>query len=231
MRAVRVPRKLGFDTISHVDEQTAKLFVMSGYTFVARYLRRDKRVNQYPDLTGDAVSLTPPELAGLLEAGLLVSAVQFGGGRMGAHLGTDYGHRIGQAAAHNATTLGLPAGVAIWCDAEWSEPVPARRSVREYLDAWSRPVEAAGYEPGLYVGAGTRLSGQELWELPRYRHYWQGNSIVPWVANRGYQMHQGYQCGGRVDGRRAGPRVHGLIIDQDLAHLDQLGERFRVVGP
>jgi hypothetical protein len=219
MRATRVPRRLGFDAAVHVSRDAAGRMLESGYRFAVRYVRRDKRVNQHPDTTWP-ISLTPPELSGLLETGLLVSIVQFGAGSTGGKLSARYGREKGEAAAWNCAELGIPRGVCVWCDAEWSDPIPEPRAVIDYLDAWAAPVADAGYEPGLYVGPGINLTGQQLWERPGYRHYWQSNAVVPDIPNRGYQLTQAYQG-----------EVHGLMIDANIARLDIQGERFRVVGP
>jgi hypothetical protein len=220
MKAVACPRRLGFDAAGYVSPELASIMRTSGYRFTVRYVRRDEQVNERPDLSSWLVSLTPPELAGLLTSGLLVSVVQFGAARTGGQLGARYGRAKGAAAAHNAKGLGVPAGVTVWCDAEWSDPIPEPRAVMAYLDAWAAPVADAGYEPGLYVGPGINLSSQQLWERPGYRHYWQSNAVVPDVATRGYQMTQAYQG-----------VVHGINIDANIARMDVLGDRFRVVGP
>ncbi len=50
-------------------------------------------------------------------------------------------------------------------------------------------VKAAGYLPGLYVGGGALLSGEQLYSLP-FEHYWRSQSRVPDIPNRGYQLIQ-----------------------------------------
>jgi hypothetical protein len=227
--AVRVPRKLGFDTISYVDPDTASLFLMSGYYFCVRYIRRDIHVNDRPDMTDDLVSLSKKELRELVKAGMLVSPVQFAAQHSWRKLGSTYGAEIGAAAATNCQLLDMPKGITVWCDAEWVDG-PSESQIWDYLVAWGSMVKAGGYSPGLYVGSGSILDSDKLYGLPYFRHYWKANSIVPMVSERGYQMIQGFQCGYKVSGRPAGPRIHGLVIDQNIVHLDQKGERFRVVG-
>ena len=227
--AVRVPRKMGFDTISYVCPDTAGVFLMSGYYFCIRYIRRDIHVNEVPDMSDDLVSLSNKELRELVRAGMLVSPVQFAAQREWRKLGSAYGAEIGAAAATNCQLLDLPRGVTVWCDAEWSDG-PSESQIWDYLVAWGSMVKAGGFEPGLYVGAGSKLDSDKLFGLPYFKHYWKSNSIVPEVAERGYQMYQGFQCGYQVSGKSAGPRIHGLVIDQNLVHLDQKGDRFLVCG-
>jgi hypothetical protein len=73
-------------------------------------------------------------------------------------------------------------------------------------------VEAAGYLPGLYVGANCILNSQQLYDLP-FQHYWQSESEVPTVATRSYQMVQSF----------VGEPVNGIGIDQDITYIDDEG--------
>jgi len=234
MRAIRVPRKGAFDTTRCVDSATAALFRASGYYTCLRYIRTDKRVNDAPDPDPKAwlISLSHQELAGLMEARMLVSPVQIGTARNGHKAGHTYGSRKGEAAVYNCEALGFPKGITVWFQAEWDEPHPSTSRQIAHYNALSKQLVDAGYEAGLYVSTGCRLDAQQLYrELPHVNHYWRANAMTPEVAVRGYQLYQGFQCGGEVDGRPAGPPIHGLVIDQNLVHLDNKGHRFRVVGP
>lgn len=234
MRATRVPRKAAFDTTRYVDPATAALFKLSGYYTCIRYIRTDKRVNDRPDASPGAwlVSLSHQELAGLMEARMLVSPVQIGTARNGHKVGHTYGTEKGEAAAHNCEALGLPKGITVWFQAEWAEPYPSTSRQLAHYNALSKQLVDAGYEAGIYVSTGCGLDAMRLYhDLDYVTHYWRANAMTPEVAVRGYQMIQGFQCGGEVDGRPAGPPIHGLVIDQNMVHLDNKGERFRVVGP
>jgi hypothetical protein len=234
MRARRVPRKGAFDTTRYVDPDTAALFRLSGYYTCLRYIRTDRRVNDRPDTSPGTwlVSLSRQELAGLLGAHMLVSPVQIGTARNGHKAGHDYGAEKGEAAVYNCESLGLPKGITVWFQAEWSEPHPSPSRQIAHYNALSKQLVDAGYEAGLYVSTGCRLDARQLYhELPYVNHYWRANAITPEVAVRGYQMYQGFQCGGDVDGRDAGPPIHGLVVDQNIVHLDNKGHRFRVAGP
>ncbi len=221
MRAVRCPRKAGLDTASYVDRSTASVFYMSGYRFVMRYLRRDRHVNERPDLTGGVVSLSHRELEGLIEVGFAVGLVQFAKFHGKNYLCTAYGERIGEAAASNAIQLGAPKGTTVFCDAEWTDG-PTSHQIDAFLRAWQVPVRAAGLRAGLYVGAGAvDISGRAaptpkaLAMLPGYRSYWRACSPhIPDLPARGYAL---WQC--------LPEKVHGIEIDQDCCHDDNRGAR------
>ncbi|MHC4891156.1 MAG: glycoside hydrolase domain-containing protein [Planctomycetota bacterium] len=206
MKAKRAPRRLGFDTVSYVSKRKAKAFVKSGYCYSIRYIRRDKHVNDRPDLSHWSVSLSKRELEEHLSAGLYVAPVQYGSWHK--YPTKELGEKAGSAAGFNAKTLGLPGGVTIWCDSEWKTK-PAAKDVIDYLNVWSYRVMEYGYAPGLYVGPGTNLSPTQLYEELILRHYWKSASIVPWPDKRGYQMIQGTQL-----------KVHGILIDQDMTCID-----------
>jgi hypothetical protein len=218
MRAKNVPRGLGFDASVYVDPCTVGLFKCSGYKFRVGYVNRQVHVNDQPDPNWP-VSISKQELREHLRADMPVSLVQFFNGN-GNYLKPGYGTQVGTAAATNAQLLGAPKGITLWVDAEWSKNLPSEAQVWQYLNEWSAPVQAAGYEPGIYVGSGQPLGSDALYGLPRYTHYWRAASIVPNVRTRGYQMIQGMP-----------QKVHGVEIDPDIAALDHLGDRFKIIWP
>ncbi len=67
----------------------------------------------------------------------------------------------------------LPAGVTLWCDSEGQ--AGGASATIAHVNAWAAVVKAAGYDPGLYVGAGTPLDGQQLYALDVDR-YWKSFS-------------------------------------------------------
>lgn len=221
MQATQASRTMGFDTSIYVDQKYYDKLKSAGYGFVVRYLWRTKRVDDKPNY-GWPVALSKQELSELLYAGFGVSIVQFSPDK-GVIPTAVIGKSVGEAAASNAAGLGIPKGVTIWCDAEWSNDPPAE-DVIDYLNAWASPVVNAGYEAGLYLGGGTGMTGEQLYDLPEYNHYWKSASAVPWVPKRGFQMFQTNQ----TTVFKAMGDV-GLTIDQDLVCIDNKGERFKLV--
>jgi hypothetical protein len=192
----------GFDADSIISATVAAEFVGSGYAFCIRYLSRGAGQQ-----SGD---LSYTEALDILNAGLALTAVQHvaaSGWAPQASLGTEYGTH----AAANAASIGLPPDMNIWCDLEGIQSQAAVADVIDYCNAWYDAVNAAGYVPGIYVGASCILDGQQLYDL-KFQHYWKSLSNVPTIPNRGYQMVQ-----------HASQTVHGIGIDPDTTQTDMLG--------
>lgn len=68
-------------------------------------------------------------------------------------------------------------------------PGTASQDVIDYCNSWFTAVDETGYRPGLYVGFGSGLNEQQLFDL-KFQHYWRSQSNVPNVGSRGYQMIQ-----------------------------------------
>jgi hypothetical protein len=185
-----------------------------GYRFASRYIRRDEHVNDRPDFNGWAVSLSKEELNNLLNINLAITPVQFGKIRFDATEGT----RVGKAAANNCRKLGLPAGITVWLDAEWTPTPENDKAIIKYINDWCKPVRDAGYEPGIYTGPGIGLNANQLYYDLQLRHYWKSASYVPIIRTRGYQMVQGLPC-----------RIMGITLDQDMVCIDGLGDIFKWV--
>lgn len=70
--------------------------------------------------------------------------------------------------------LGIPAGATVWLDLEgtdaWNTPAV---DLMALINAWARDIKAAGFMPGLYVGAPQPLTGKQLYSLGVQR-YWLG---------------------------------------------------------
>ena len=197
------PGLKGFDTNTIVTAQVAAEFKAQGYSFCARYLSRGA--------SQGSNDLSNAEAANILNAGLALIAVQHvaaEGWVPSASLGTTNGTN----AANNAASVGLPKGMNIWCDLEGVATGTASSVVIDYCQAWYTAVAAAGYAPGLYVGANCILSGQQLYSNLSYQHYWKSLSNVPMVATRGYQLIQGAET-----------TVNGIGIDSDTTQTDNVG--------
>lgn len=198
----------GFDTNTVLNAGSAACFVKNGYGFCFRYLSRGH--GQQPgDLSYNEAKL-------ILESGLALGAVQhvsMPGWTPSAQLGTEYGTN----AAYNAASIGLPAGMNVWMDLEGIAPGTSAQTVVLYSNAWYDAVLAAGYIPGIYVGAACILNGDQLYGSLKYQHYWKSLSQVPAIPHRGYQLVQSLTTNS----------VCGVSIDTDMTVTDQLGGTVR----
>ncbi len=197
----------GFDSNTIISAAVAQEFKNGGYDFCIRYLARNAGQG-----SGD---LSNTEAINILNAGLALMAVQHvqanypPGWTPTGSLGTTYGTN----AASNAKSVGLPAGMNIWCDLEGVVPTTSATDVIAYCQAWYTAVAAAGYVPGIYVGADCVLSGSQLYSNLSFQHYWKSMSNVPAIPNRGYQMVQ-----------HAPQTVNGIGIDPDTTQTDDKGD-------
>jgi hypothetical protein len=196
------PGALGFDADTVITAATAQQFFNEGYRFCVRYVSLGSE-----ESSGD---LSTEEATNILSSGLALMPVQHvmsEGWLPTASLGQEYGTN----AATHAQAVGFPAGVNLWCDLEGIGSTSAQ-NVIDYCTAWFTAVSAAGFVPGLYVGANAVLSGQQLYDLP-FQHYWQSESEVPAIPVRGYQMIQSF----------VSEPVNGIGIDKDVTQTDSEG--------
>jgi hypothetical protein len=193
---------LGFDCDFTLTAQDVASYVSQGYKFCVRYITRAQPTEQEGDLTTG-------EANAILAGGLALMAVQHVAASPwtpSQALGTQYGDN----AVSCAQEVGLPPGMNIWLDLEGVASGTSAQTVIDYCNAWFTPVSAAGYAPGLYVGASAILDSDELyWDL-QCQHYWRSGSSVPDVAVRGYQLFQRIPPG-------------SSDIDQDATMTDSLG--------
>jgi len=194
---------LGFDADTPISSNAAHQFVNQNYAFCVRYLSRSQ--GQAP---GD---LSAAEAEAILAAGLGLMAVQHVRAP-GWSPTAAMGQADGANAAYNAGQIGFPAGVNIWCDLEGVNAASVAPDVIGYCNAWFDAVAAAGYLPGLYVGANCILDGQQIYDM-KYQHYWKSLSRVPVLPARGYQMIQ----------TLVPEPVNGIGIDQDVTQTDAEG--------
>lgn len=211
MLAKKASPALGFDTVATLTADLARAFAQQGYVWCARYLHRSVAVD------GLHGTLGPQELSDILAAGLALVPVQLGSNSLVPT--SSEGTNIGRAAAANAKTLEIPAGVTLWCDVEWApSSVPTNAdSVIAYIQAWAYAVIDAGYSAGLYVGPNMPLNGDQLYKLGGIKHYWKSAARVPWVSTRGFQIVQSLHFSDCVGG-------HGISIDADVIAYDAKGE-------
>ena len=196
------PNLKGFDTNTVVTASQAVYLKKVGYSFCIRYL--SLKAGQKP---GD---LSFNEAQDILNAGLALSAVQhvlYSGWTPTANKGTTYGKN----AASNAIDIGLPLGMNIWCDLEGIASNTPSKNVIDYCNAWYNAVFNAGYILGIYVGANCILTGNQLYENLKFKHYWKSLSRVPTIPNRGYQLIQSLEEN----------LIDNLSIDNDTTQNDE----------
>jgi hypothetical protein len=194
---------LGFDTDGIVTAAKAAEFFAAGFRFCVRYVSRIAR--QGPD------DLSASEAIDLLNAGLALMPVQHVRAQ-GWVPSPELGSLDGVHAAYHTFVIGFPTGVNVWCDLEAVSPDTPAQQVIGYCNAWYDAVAAAGYMPGLYVGADSVLDGQALRFRLKFLHYWKSLSDVPEIVGRGYQMVQSHE-----------QIVSDLSTDQDRTQTDLLG--------
>lgn len=198
------PGLKGFDTVATISAALAAQFKKSGYSFCARYLSLGNGQNQ-----GD---LTFAEASNIINAGLALIAVQRV--RMPGWVPSQsLGSSTGANAASNAKSIGLPPGMNVWCDLEGVASGTTAQAVIDYCQAWYAAVKNGGYVPGIYVGAQSVLSSEQLYSSLSFQHYWHSQSKVPDVAVRGYQLMQAYPS----------VTVNGIGIDEDTTMNDHKG--------
>jgi Domain of unknown function (DUF1906) len=195
----------GFDTSAIVSAASAAAFVQQGFAFCVRYLSRSE-----PQAVHD---LSHAEAQAILTAGLCLMAVQHVSKAEWVPTAV-LGEQFGTTAAQNAQTVGLPPGMNVWLDLEGVRAGVASSHVIGYCNAWFAEVLAAGYLPGLYVGSGCVLTGDELFWRLRTRHYWRSGSAVPDVPHRGYQLIQRIASAPDI--------VNNIAIDRNISATDAL---------
>jgi hypothetical protein len=196
------PSAQGFDSNTIIDAATARRFFNEGYQFCLRYVSR---------MEESANDLTAHEAIDILNSGLALMPVQHVR-NPGWSPSEALGREDGENAVSNARGIGFPEGVNIWCDLEGVNNTAEETDVIAYCHAWYGAVFAAGYIPGIYVGANTLLSAEQLYALP-FQHYWKSQSNVPEIPIRGYQLVQLFP----------GITVNGINIDRDVTQNDNEG--------
>ena len=195
------PSVPGFDCDAVLSAELAHQFFSQGYKFCLRYVARAQA----------SLNLSVQEATDILNSGLALMPVQHVRAP-GWFPDRMLGQEDGQQAAAIARSIGFPEGVSLWCDLEAVNPAAQARDVIGYCRAWHEAVRAEGFSPGLYVGAGTLLTGQQLFDLP-FRHYWRSSSRVPDIPTRGYQL---IQFSPTI-------RLNGISVDLDVALPDNRG--------
>lgn len=153
---------LGYDCITVMDATRASALKAAGMAFAIRYLG----------------SVTAAELAIILDAGLLFMPVTFS--REPGWVPTPgMGTQDGQVDVQHLQALGLPKGCTVWIDLEGVASTVSAADVATWINDRAAVIQAAGYDAGLYVGAGDGLDGGQLYALANINRYWRSLSDVP----------------------------------------------------
>lgn len=148
---------VGFDCVTPITPGLGVRLADAGMRFAVRYLG----------------SVTSQEIDAVLAAGMAIMPVTYSrapGWQPGAVVGAEDGDR----AVLHLSAAGFPKGVTVWLDLEGA--VGTALQVSAWANAWASKVKAAGYDPGLYVGAGCILNSKELFALPLIDRYWNSLS-------------------------------------------------------
>jgi len=211
MKAKKIEPAAGFDTPTHLTSELCDSFLSSGFNFVMRYVPRWRAVHDEPepDIGTWFYGLSRSERDVILGSGLALGIVQ--AAKLSTELSEENGHKTGLVAVKNCQDLEMPAGVTVFCDAEFNEA--SADAVIAYLNGWSAAVEPH-YRCGLYIGF-SGLSGEQYYSLPRYRCYWR--SAMKYIDSphpRGFAMIQTRQ-----------QDLHGIDVDLNSCTYDSKRDR------
>lgn len=200
---------LGFDA-NNVTTAVAAAFAKAGYEFAVRYIRRDQaRPND----------LSTSEIAALHSAGLAVMPVQHVESEDCWRPTGEKGRQYGANAVDACRRLNLPPGVSVWLDLEGVATDVDPEDVVRYCNAWFDVVDAAGFNPGLYVGWQAGLTPLQLHKRLRFSRYWAAYNLNldQYPAVRGVCMRQRAAQPVNV------PKGVGFQIDTNMVQQDAFG--------
>jgi hypothetical protein len=153
----------GVDSYANIDKpELAQSVVDAGAEFAIQYLGR----------------MTPSTRDVILGAGLALMPVT---------LGSSVSRP--QVTLAELRALQLPERTTVWLDVEGVFPDVAELEAE--INAWAHALIAAGFEPGIYVGAGCPLTSSELYSLSVVR-YWKSLSRI---TDRHGQIAEPIPCG------------------------------------
>jgi hypothetical protein len=160
-------------------------------------------------------AMTPARLAAILDAGLAFMPVTTAG---------EYADGAADELAH-LKALSIPAGATVWLDLEgpkaWASDTD---ELAAKINAWAKAIKAAGYMPGLYVGAPQPFTGPQLYALAVER-YWLG--IGRCIGRDGLDAYP--KCGWcmRQDWHAQGNgtlwKDTGVLVDTNAIQADHFG--------
>lgn len=181
----------GFDCNCTLTYDKALQFKQNGYDFTIRYVGR---------LQQASFDITNAEIQNILKAGLQLGLVQHcpkPDWVTTKELGVTYG----QNALNFAKEAGYQKGCIVYLDLEGLKSGTPKQDIIDFSNAWYDEVSKE-YTAGIYIGYNIYLSGDELYNKLKFKHYWKSLSRVPDIPIRGYEMSQfdgGTVCGIQID--------------------------------
>jgi Domain of unknown function (DUF1906) len=180
----------GTDSVTIITAATAAKFKTSGLDFCLQYLG----------------TVTAAEVLAITAAGL-------------AFMPVTYADQFdGLETVSELKALGLSEGCTVWLDLESIGTDIAIPTLKQQINQWATDVIAAGFQPGLYVGANSQLTSLELYQLSVVR-YWHSESRIldrngqPAEPACGYCAFQLYPT----------QIWEGVSVDLDFIQQDYLG--------
>lgn len=201
----------GFDCNQVLSDRQIAEFVANDYKFVIRYI---------PRLSPASIDLTTNEAERILKGGLGLGIVQHVSRPQWLAFG-DKGRLFGNVAAREANEIGFPKGITVWLDLEEVDPGVHPQDIIEYCREWYDVVNEAGYNPGLYCGYGTGLTGKQLYNLP-FRSYWKAYNL----NKDEYPLPRGFQIKQDVE-----QVIANVRFDPDTTQSDSNGDRAWFLWP
>lgn len=122
------------------------------------------------------------------------------------------GFADGMVATRLAWEAGYPEGAHLTLDLEDVKPGTPSQMVIDYCNAWCQSV-ADRYDPMLYVGFSTMMTGEQLYEALPYIHLYWSDYGNRYVAERGCAVKQ----------MAPGVTIGGVGYDLDHVGLDMKG--------
>ena len=158
---------VGFDTDTPLTAALCQSLPLLDYEFAIRYVSH---------AAPRSIDLTATEAQMITDAGMALMVVMHplaAGWSPSASLGLAHGKAVLRNLPAN-----LPSGMAVWCDLEGLAQTPNGITC-SYVNSWSAIIRNAGWQPGLYVGYDTWLTGEQLYENLTLNRYWKSASNVP----------------------------------------------------